>query len=149
MQLANQQLETRSSCFYCLLNGHVNCQDAVFLTHSHSDVEPNGNGFILQSVHLYFTQCSSAVWKLLLICVCALVAYCDGLVGCWAVIISSFPFVLNVFRCVILFCMRSMRKFKNDEMSETEFHGTVHVWIEKKTDDAAVKSDLWWLELIP
>lgn len=40
---------------------------------------------------------------------------------------SSFPFVLNVFRCVILFCMCSMRKFKNDEMSETEFHGTVYV----------------------
>lgn len=30
MQLANQQLETPSSCFYCLLNGQLNCQDVVF-----------------------------------------------------------------------------------------------------------------------
>lgn len=82
MQLANQQLETSSSCFYCLLNGQVNCQDAVFLTHSHSDVEANGNGFIQQSVHVYFTQYNNAVWKLLLIRICALVAYCDGLIGC-------------------------------------------------------------------
>lgn len=27
-----QQLETPSSCFYCLLNGQVNCQDVVFPT---------------------------------------------------------------------------------------------------------------------
>lgn len=75
-----QQLETPSSCFYCLLNGQVNCQDVVFPTQS-CDVKENGKQecFSQLSVYLYFTQYNSAAWKLVLILICALVAYFDCL----------------------------------------------------------------------
>lgn len=77
MQLANQHLETPSSCFYCLLNGQVNCQDVVSPTQS-CDAEANGKQerFIQQSVHLYFPQYNSDLSSLILIC--ASVAYLLG-----------------------------------------------------------------------